>query len=101
MLLEYYGYEVLSASNGSEGLGLVNETAPDLVVTDWRMPGLSGLALCVALRERRTAMPIIVVTSADEVFSHDQPVNARLRKPIDPPLLNRVISHELRALGRF
>ena len=73
---------------------------PDLVVTDWRMPGLSGVDLCRALRERRDAIPIVVVTSAEEVFSHDQPVNARLRKPIDPPLLNRTIARELRILGR-
>jgi len=97
LLLDYYGYDVVAASNGNDGLALVTEEAPDLVVTDWRMPGLSGLALCVALRERRDTMPIVVVTSADEVFSSDQPVNARLRKPIDPPLLNRVISDELRS----
>lgn len=96
-LLDYYGYEVTAASNGNDGLALVTDAAPDLVVTDWRMPGLSGLALCLALRQRRDTMPIIVVTSADEVFASDQPVNARLRKPIDPPVLNRIISHELRA----
>ncbi len=100
LLLDYYGYDVVAASNGTDGLALVTEATPDLVVTDWRMPGLSGHALCVALRERRDTMPIIVVTSADEVFSHDQPVNARLRKPVDPPLLNRVISDELRAPPR-
>jgi len=97
LLLGYYGYDVVAASNGTDGLALVTDADPDLVVTDWRMPGLSGLALCVALRERRDTMPIVVVTSADEVFSSDQPVNARLRKPIDPPLLNRVIIDELRS----
>lgn len=101
LLLDFYGYDVVVASNGTDGLALVDDAVPDLVVTDWRMPGLSGLALCVALRERRDTMPIIVVTSAEEVFSHDQPVNARLRKPIDPPLLNRVISDELRAQRRL
>ena len=97
LLLDYYGYDVVAASNGTDGLALVTDADPDLVVTDWRMPGLSGHALCVALRERRDTMPIVVVTSADEVFSSDQPVNARLRKPIDPPLLNRVIIDELRS----
>jgi CheY-like chemotaxis protein len=91
---------VISAGNGADGLALVTETRPDLVVTDWRMPGLSGLELCRALRERRDTIPIIVVTSAEEVFSRDQPVNVRLRKPIDPPLLNRAIARELRTLGR-
>jgi CheY-like chemotaxis protein len=100
LLLDFYGYDVTAASNGTDGLALVTEATPDLVVTDWRMPGLSGEALCVALRERRDTMPIVVVTSAEEVFSHDQPVNARLRKPVDPPLLNRVISDELRAPRR-
>src|SRR4029434_8767518 len=69
LLLDYYGYDVVAASNGADGLALVTNTAPDLVVTDWRMPGLSGLALCIALRKRRDTMPIIVVTSADEVFA--------------------------------
>ena len=100
LLLDYYGYDVVTASNGADGLALVTDSAPDLVVTDWRMPGLSGLALCLALRERRTTMPIIVVTSADEVFNQDQPVNARLRKPIDPPMLSQVIDEELRSQRR-
>jgi CheY-like chemotaxis protein len=100
LLLDFYGYDVVAAANGTDGLALVTDAEPDLVVTDWRMPGLSGLALCIALRERRDTIPIIVVTSAEEVFSHDQPVNARLRKPIDPPLLNNVINRELRALRR-
>jgi CheY-like chemotaxis protein len=100
LLLDYYGYDVVSASNGSDGLALVTQEKPDLVVTDWRMPGLSGHALCVALRQRRRSMPIVVVTSADEAFSQDQPVNARLRKPIDPSLLNRVIVEELRGYRR-
>ena len=101
LLLGFYGYDVASASNGNDGLALVDDVTPDLVVTDWRMPGLSGLALCKALRARRGTMPIIVVTSADEVFSQDQPVNARLRKPIDPPLLNRAIVEELRIRDRL
>lgn len=100
LLLDFYGYDVISASNGNDGLALATEAEPDLVVTDWRMPGLSGHALCVALRQQRDTMPIIVVTSADEVFNHDQPVNARLRKPVDPPLLNQVISDELRTQRR-
>src|SRR5262245_56895011 len=45
LLLDYYGYDVSAASNGNDGLAMVTEAGPDLVVTDWRMPGLSGLAL--------------------------------------------------------
>jgi two-component system response regulator MprA len=98
-LLEFDGYNVTVASDGDEALSLVADAAPDLVLTDWRMPGLSGLALCLALRQRLRTVPIVVVTSADEVFDRDQPVNARLRKPIDPSLLHRVVINELRGRG--
>jgi len=100
LLLGYYGYDVVAASNGTDGLSLLSEATPDVVVTDWRMPGLSGLALCKALRQRHDTIPIIVVTSAEEVFAEEQPVNARLRKPLDPPLLNQVIRDELSGLLR-
>ena len=95
LMLQYYGYDVTLASDGREATRLLADMTPDLVVMDWRTPGLSGFALCVALRRRWPMMPIVVVTSSDEVFDGDRPVNAWLQKPIDPPLLNQVIHDEL------
>ena len=42
---------------------LLSQVTPDLVVMDWRTPGLSGLSLCLALRRRWPMIPIVVVTS--------------------------------------
>jgi two-component system response regulator MprA len=95
LMLQYYGYDVTLASDGKEATRLLADMTPDLVVMDWRTPGLSGFALCLALRRRWPMMPIVVVTSSDELFDGDQPVNAWLQKPIDPPLLNQVIHDEL------
>lgn len=95
MMLRYYGHDVTVASNGREATRLLGDVTPDLVVMDWRMPGLSGLSLCLALRRRWPMIPIVVVTSSDEVCDDDQPANAWLQKPIDPPLLNQVIHNEL------
>ena len=95
LTLKHYGYEVTVASDGREATSMLADLTPDLVVMDWRTPGLSGFSLCLALRRRWPMMPIVVVTSADEVFDGDRPVNAWLRKPIDPPLLNQVIYDEL------
>lgn len=95
MMLNYYGYDVTVAGDGREATRLLGEVTPDLVVMDWRTPGLSRLSLCLALRRRWPMIPIVVVTSSDEVFDDDQPVNAWLHKPIDPPLLNQVIHNEL------
>lgn len=95
LMLRYYGYNVVMADDGREATSLLAEITPDLVVMDWRTPRLSGFSLCLALRRRWPMMPIIVVTSTDEVFDGDQPVNAWLRKPIDPPLLSQIIHDEL------
>jgi two-component system, OmpR family, response regulator MprA len=95
MMLKYYGYDVTVAVDGREATRLLGEVTPDLVVMDWRTPGLSGLSLCLALRRRWPMIPIVVVTSSDEVCDDDQPANAWLQKPIDPLLLNQVIHNEL------
>ncbi len=44
------GYEVRQARNGQEAVGRVLDDCPDLVVTDWDMPGLDGVQLCQQLR---------------------------------------------------
>jgi CheY-like chemotaxis protein len=95
LMLKYYGYNVTLAGDGREATRLLADMTPDLVVMDWRTPGLSGFSLCLALRRRRPMMPIVVVTSSHEVFDGDRPVNAWLHKPIDAPLLNQVILDEL------
>src|SRR5205085_6734009 len=44
------GYDVMTAEDGSEALELARACPPDLIVTDCRMPMLSGLELCVRLK---------------------------------------------------
>jgi len=53
------GFEVLSASNGEEGLKLLTGFRPDLVITDWLMPRMTGIEL---IREMRTALPDFALT---------------------------------------
>ena len=54
-----------------------------------------AFSLCLALRRRWPMMPIVAVSSIDEMFDGDLPVNAWLQKPVDPPLLSQVIRDEL------
>src|SRR5580704_17234522 len=51
--LEAEGYEVDAVTRGDDADTRLKETAPDLVVLDWMLPGLSGLELCRRLRARR------------------------------------------------
>ena len=49
-LLKSADYQVDAASSAREALGLLRETPADIVLTDWRMPGMDGMALCRQIR---------------------------------------------------
>lgn len=61
-ILEEFGYTVVSASSGPEALNLVEQQGFDLIVTDYRMPGMDGVALITALRAREFQNPIILLS---------------------------------------
>ena len=57
------GHEVIEAENGREALELVGTHAPDLILSDWNMPEMSGIQLLQALRSRGDGTPFCFVTS--------------------------------------
>ncbi len=61
--LEGLGHEVTQASNGIEALKVLDNASIGLVLTDLRMPGMDGLALLKAIRERGDEVPVIVLTA--------------------------------------
>jgi DNA-binding response OmpR family regulator len=64
--LKYEGYEVLTASNGVQGLRLAEEHLPDLLILDWMLPELDGIGICKRVRSR-SETPIIIITARDAV----------------------------------
>jgi CheY-like chemotaxis protein len=58
------GFEVITARNGPDALLRVQERCPDLIITDYTMPGMTGLDLCKRLRASRVMrlIPIILYT---------------------------------------
>jgi two-component system chemotaxis response regulator CheY len=60
-IVENAGYAVLEAENGEEGLARCRAAMPDLVITDWNMPVMSGIEFVTALRAIPTAVPPKVV----------------------------------------
>ena len=66
--LEAEGYEVDGAARGDEAEIKLKESAPDLLVLDWMLPGLSGIELCRRLRARPETerLPIIMLTARGE-----------------------------------
>jgi two-component system nitrogen regulation response regulator NtrX len=67
MILEYEGYRVEEAGNGSQALAKVAERAPDAIVLDIKMPEMDGLELLKALRERGYDMPVLMISGHADV----------------------------------
>ncbi len=63
--LEADGYTVFQAYNGPAALVAAEQQHPQLVILDWMLPGMDGLAVCRRLRQKYL-MPIIMLTARTE-----------------------------------
>ena len=68
-VLELAGYDVVQAQDGEEALGFLEKDVPDLVLLDFRMPGLDGLQVATVMKQRISAVPIIMITAYAEIDS--------------------------------
>ncbi len=66
--LEAEGFRVARAENGEEGLLLVDEEAPDVIVLDWMLPSVSGIEVCRRLKMRSDTrgIPVIMLSARSE-----------------------------------
>ena len=62
--LKQEGYEVVSAGDGEEGLGLFASAAPDLVILDVMLPKLDGFEVCRRIR-KTSRVPVLMLTARD------------------------------------
>ena len=61
-LLQEEGYEVITGADGEEGLALFRSAAPDMVITDVRMPRRDGLSVAMTIRQEDPSVPVTVIT---------------------------------------
>lgn len=84
----FVGHELLEAGNGHEGLRAVARDAPDLVLSDWDLPGMGGLELLATLRAGGNPVPFGFVTAASspEVVARAERAGALfvIAKPFTP-----------------
>ncbi len=91
------GYEVIAANNGAEAYELACRENPDIVVTDYQMPLMTGLELIEKLRhdERTKDIPVILLTARSFAVSQEQQeslaVASCLSKPFSPKELLKTI----------
>ncbi len=65
--LELHGFAVSGAPTAERALAAVASRPPDLLVVDVGLPGMSGIALCQALRDADVGVPILVLSARDQV----------------------------------
>lgn len=87
-VLQFAGYEVISARSGEQGVALAREQAPDLVLMDLQLPAMDGTEALRILRDdpRTREIPIVAVTAFamkdDRERALDAGFDSYLEKPI-------------------
>lgn len=87
-------------------LGWINAQTPDLVITDYKMPGLDGIEFTKQLRSQSISqkIPILMITIVDDlvlpIYARAAGVTAMLRRPVDHHLVGTRINNLLALRGR-
>jgi len=94
------GYEVETAQDGTEAVARFKERFFDVVISDISMPGMSGLDLLRAIREKDLDVPVIIMTGAPAVQSAIEAIeHGALRylvKPVESATLERLVDRAVR-----
>lgn len=100
-LLREEGFAVHAAADGYKALGQLEEWAPDLIITDVKMPGMDGLSLMAKVRAEHDAVGVVVMTAfgsvENAVDAMHQGADDYLTKPVHFPellvVVRRVLDH--------
>jgi DNA-binding NtrC family response regulator len=97
--LEQAGYAVATAANGPEALTLLQKAPPDLVITDLKMPGMSGLELLRKIRSDYPEVLVVMLTAFGTVESAVEAMKAGaydyITKPVHEDELELVVQRSL------
>lgn len=91
--LKANGYEVITATDGQEGLNAARSQNPDLIILDLMLPKIDGYRFCrlMKLDDNHKHIPIVMFTARvqkeDEKMGLDAEADAYITKPFDPKTL--------------
>jgi anti-anti-sigma factor len=96
LTLEAYGYDVLTAENGQEGLDVFQRERPRIVLTDIKMPGMNGIEVLRRLKQIEPQTEVIVITGHGDMDLAIQALNLDatdfINKPIQRQLLEQALN---------
>lgn len=101
-ILQKSGFNVLVANDGNEAISILQETEPDLLLLDIRMPNANGLTVIDYVRNADfQRMHIVVATATKEFerYTHVLPSVQFLLKPVLPPQLLEIAEQVLASIA--
>ena len=98
-VLSQKGYVVVTAGNAQEALSKVQDGEYDVVFTDIKMPGMSGIELAERLKVERPWTPVVIVTGFGSTANQDRAkaagVSSFLQKPLSPEMIEESLTKAL------
>src|SRR5688500_15728642 len=100
LLLKSNGFEVSATNNSSEGLSMIRDISPDVVILDLMMPEMDGWQICKAVREF-SQVPIIILSALNDPSMIASVLDAGADDYLTKPTPSRVlIAHINRLINR-
>lgn len=94
-----FEYRLLEAENGADGIRIIEQEHPDVIISDLLMPGIGGLDVLRRAKEIDDGVPVIIVTAFDEMSSTIQAIQLGafdfVSKPIDHEAFKTLVARAL------
>lgn len=100
IMLERGGFDVQKARDAKSALNLLEEYTPDLIILDVMMPGMNGIDLCHALRQkdRTRKTPVLILSARGDAESIIRGIEAGANDYLPKPILHHDLVSKVRSM---
>ncbi|MDD2822246.1 MAG: PglZ domain-containing protein [Flavobacterium sp.] len=88
LFLEKKNYEVTTCNNGLDAIAIFESDNFDIVFLDENMPGMSGLETLSEMKEKKSSVPMIMITKSEEEYIMEEAIGSKIAdyliKPVNP-----------------
>jgi CheY-like chemotaxis protein len=88
LFLEKKNYEVTTCNNGRDAIDIFEDNNFDIVFLDENMPGMSGLETLSEMKEKKSSVPMIMITKSEEEYIMEEAIGSKIAdyliKPVNP-----------------